>query len=176
MARRQPTEAQKEAAALRREKFKEIAQKVSQMSEDERFALVARFGAIVTCEGRALSTHNSCLILTQCPTASMVGGFRQWMDKGRVVRKGEKGLMLWCPAGKGKQGEEAAQETTEGGEGEQKARARFIMGTVFDVSQTEPMQDATAEQYSEIADIIGARNMGTAKQDKEPATCPSLFA
>ena len=55
------------------------------MSEDERTALVMKVGAIVTCEGTR-SQFNSCLVLTQLPTASMVGGFHQWQDKGRRVR------------------------------------------------------------------------------------------
>src|SRR5262249_5129698 len=49
----------------------------------------------------ALSAFNSCLVLRQLPNASMVGGFRQWLDKGRAVRKGEHGLMIWLPT-KGK--------------------------------------------------------------------------
>ena len=76
--RRQPTEARRAAAAERRERFKELAARVAAMSEDERSALVMRLGAIVTCEGHALSAFNSCLVLTQFPTASMVGGFHQW--------------------------------------------------------------------------------------------------
>jgi hypothetical protein len=54
------------------------------MTDDERAALVAHVGAVVTCEGRALSVHNSCLVLTQFPTASMVGGFRQWKAHGAL--------------------------------------------------------------------------------------------
>jgi hypothetical protein len=92
--RRQPTAEQKQKAAERRERFTALAKQVASMSEDERSALVMKVGAIVTCEGRALSVHNSCLVLTQLPTASIVGGFWQWQDKGRKVRKGEHGLMI----------------------------------------------------------------------------------
>ena len=76
------------------------------MSEDERTALVMRLGAIVTCEGHALSAFNSCLVLTQFPTASMVGGFHQWQPKGRKVKKGEHGLMIWIPTARGEKGED----------------------------------------------------------------------
>jgi len=116
---------------------------VARMTDDERAALVARVGAIVTCEGRALSAFNSCLVLTQLPTASMVGGFWQWKDKGRSVRKGAHGLMIWIPT-KGK--DDADQPSGEETEGVPK-RAGFIMGTVFDITQTEPgggMPETTA--------------------------------
>ena len=101
MARRQPTAEQRAKAAERRERFAALAGQVARMTDDERAALVARVGAIVTCEGRALSAFNSCLVLTQLPTASMVGGFWQWKDKGRSVRKGAQGLMIWIPTTKG---------------------------------------------------------------------------
>ena len=99
MARRQPSAEQRAKAAERRERFRVLAKQVADMTDDERAALVMKVGAIVTCEGRALSVHNSCLILNQLPTASMVGGFRQWKDKGRSVKKGEHGLMIWVPTG-----------------------------------------------------------------------------
>src|SRR5437763_16672403 len=142
MARRQPTAEQRAKAAERRERFTALAGQVARMTDGERAALVLRVGAIVTCEGRALSPFNSCLVLTQLPTASMVGGFWQWKDKGRSVRKGAQGLMIWIPA-KGK--DDADQPTDEETEGVAK-RAGFIMGTVFDITQTEPsgMSETTA--------------------------------
>ena len=109
------------------------------MTEDERAELVTKVGAVVTCEGRALSPFNSCLVLTQLPTASVVGGFRQWLDKGRCVRKGEHGLMIWIPTGKAEKGEaDAPPPEGEGIDDSAPRRAGFIAGTVFDVSQTEP--------------------------------------
>jgi N-terminal domain of anti-restriction factor ArdC len=135
MARRQPTAEQKQKAAERRERFTALAKHVADMTEDERGALVMKLGAIVTCEGRALSPFNTCLVLTQLPTASMVGGFRQWIDKGRAVKKGEHGLMIWVPT-KGKEDADKPAEPAAEVEGTAK-RSGFIMGTVFDVSQTE---------------------------------------
>jgi hypothetical protein len=137
MARRQPTAEQRATAAERRERFTALAGQVARMTDDERAALVARVGAIVTCEGRALSAFNSCIVLTQLPTASMVGGFWQWKDKGRSVKKGAVGLMIWIPT-TGK--DDADQPTEEETEGVAK-RAGFIMGTVFDVTQTEPTDE-----------------------------------
>jgi hypothetical protein len=153
-ARRQPTAEQKAKAAERRERFRALAAQVAALSEDERAALVMKVGAIVTCEGRALSPFNSCLVLNQLPTASMVGGFRQWKNKGRSVKKGEHGLMIWVPTGKGEDGETIpVPETDAGADGEKPKRAGFIMGTVFDVSQTEPNRDHSGDrqQMDELA-------------------------
>src|SRR5215212_288857 len=137
----QPTAEQKAAAAERRARFTELAKQVAEMSDDDRATLVAHVGATVTCEGRALSVHNSCLVLTQRPTASMVGGFRQWKAHGRSVKKGEHGLMIWVPTSRTTDAEPTAgapQPATEApAEGDGK-RAGFVMGTVFDVTQTEP--------------------------------------
>jgi hypothetical protein len=141
MKRYQATPEQKAKAAERRERFRELVKAVSDMSEDERNALVMKVGAIVTCEGRALSVHNSCLVLSQFPTASMVGGFQQWKGHGRSVKKGEQGLGIWIPTGRKSEGDSEELEEVTGGE---EKRAGFIMGTVFDVSQTEPFQERDA--------------------------------
>lgn len=152
--RKAPTEEQKAAAAARRERFKQLAKHVSEMSDDERQEIVMRHGAVITCQGRTLTVFNSMLLISQLPTISMVGGFWQWKDAGRKVRKGATGLMLWIPA-KGNANSEAgpttAGETIEQG----KKRYKFVMGTVFDISQTEPIDEGTADVLDERADEIG---------------------
>jgi len=153
--RRQPTAAQRAAAAERRERFKALAARVAAISEDERTALVMRLGAIVTCEGHALSVHNSCLVLTQLPTSSMVGGFHQWRAKGRKVRKGEHGLMIWIPTGRNNEAEDAAPIAEDDGSANGEKRPGFIMGTVFDVTQTEPALDGP-ELYRRAAEACVA--------------------
>jgi hypothetical protein len=100
--------------------------------------LVARVGAVLTCEGRALSPHNSLLLLAQCEGVSLVGGFWQWKAAGRRVRKGETGLGIWIPTHKAGEGEELPAAEGGAGEGEGKRRRRFVMGTVFDIGQTDP--------------------------------------
>jgi hypothetical protein len=148
--RKQPTDEQKARAAERREKFRTLAKLVAEMPDSERAALVDRCGAVVTCEGRALSFVNTCLVLTQRPGASMVGGFAQWLKAGRAVRKGETGLGIWVPIAKGKAGETAerasGEETAEGTDG---GRPRFLMGTVFDISQTDaqPVEVRSGEPW-----------------------------
>jgi hypothetical protein len=155
--RRQPTPEQKQKAAERRERFRVIAKQVAAMTPEERTALVMQAGAILTCEGRELSMVNSCLVLTQRPGASMVGGFRQWKDKGRSVRKGEHGLMIWIPVGRGKDDTPTAADLDAGSEGND-ARPRFLMGTVFDVSQTEAILDGP-ELYRRAAAACAASQL-----------------
>lgn len=128
--KRQLTPEQKAKSEARREKFRALAKQISSLSDDARQMLAAKLPALATIEGRILSLHNACLIAVQKPDATIVGGFRQWLDAGRCVRKGECGLMIWVPTGKR---DKAEGETTTTDEGE---RPGFIMGTVFDISQT----------------------------------------
>jgi hypothetical protein len=134
--KRYPTPEQKAKAADRRAKFRALWKKVADMPEADRLALSARVG-IVNVEGRPLSVGNQCLIALQCPGATVVGGFRQWLRQGRVVRKGEHGHMIWVPTARGKQ-EEPEAISEEGGESEG-GDVRFLVGTVFDIGQTEEL-------------------------------------
>lgn len=138
--KRKPTPEQSAKAAARRDQFKALAKRVSAMSEDERGAIVARVGAVVSIDGaRPLSRYNTCLLLCQLPTVSVVGGFWQWKTAGRRVRKGESALSLWIPTN-GAKGDGQAEPTGDQIEGEAKkaGRSNFIVGSVFDISQTEP--------------------------------------
>lgn len=134
--KRQPTEAQKAAAAEKRARFKEFCQRVAAMSEDDRALLAARM-PVVNPEGHPLSPYNTCLLISQTDTApTIVGGFQQWRKIGRQVRKGEHGLMIWCPSGKRKPADDSKPADDEND------RPGFIMGYVFDISQTDEAQPA----------------------------------
>lgn len=137
MSRKAPTEEQKRKAAERREAFRKLAKQVADMPEGERVALSNRAGAVLTIEGRALSMVNTMLCVMQRPGVSVVGGFGQWLKAGRAVRKGETGIGIWCPIHKARpEGEQPADAEGNDSEG----RARFIMGTVFDISQTQEIE------------------------------------
>jgi hypothetical protein len=77
----------------------------------------------------------------------LVGGFQQWKAHGRSVRKGAHGLMIWIPT-KGK--DEPDKPTPEDAEGAVR-RSGFVMGTVFDVSQTEPTNERQAATQARAA-------------------------
>lgn len=128
-------------AAERRERFKELAKRIADIPPETRSAMAMESG-IRTIEGRALSPVNCCLILTQCPGASVVGGFRQWLAAGRCVAKGQHGLSLWIPT---------KRKTTNEETGEESEKAGFVMGTVFDIGQTVPLEaGAPVEELAEV--------------------------
>jgi hypothetical protein len=163
MARRQPTAEQKQKAAERRERFRALAQTVSKMTDDERAALVMRAGAVLTCEGRALSGVNTVLLLMQRPGVSVVGGFWQWKRVGRRVVKGASGLSLWIPRmgkAEGSPAEGPADvaycgEPIDSTEGQKKNPGRrFLVGTVFDVSQTEPDSGVDVGTECETGELV----------------------
>jgi len=129
------TEQQKAAGEARRAKFRTLAKQLSALPAAKRAEIAAKLPAIATIEGRTLSTVNMCLVAAQFPTATIVGGFRQWLKAGRAVRKGEHGISLWVPAGTRKADGEQAETVTGD-------KVRFLAGVVFDVSQTEEIQKA----------------------------------
>ena len=127
---RQITPEQKQAAKERRKRFMALAKQVAGMTDEQRAALAARVVGIATVEGHALSIHNVHLIALQRPSATIVGGFRQWIQAGRAVRKGEHGIQIWVPTSK-------ARDAESGRIPDAADDVHFIVGTVFDVSQTD---------------------------------------
>lgn len=77
------------------------------------------------------SFGNQLLIALQNPDATYVVGFRAFLDLGRCVRKGERGMRIHAPMPPRKQGDDE--------DGRQPLRFRSV--AVFDVSQTDPLPD-----------------------------------
>jgi len=142
--KRQLTAEQEAARKARKEKFGALWKQVAAMPELERVQLANKLG-IVTCEGHELSLCNTMLIALQNPTASIVGGFRQWLKHGRCVRKGEHGLMIWCPTGGGKGEVPPMAIIVYGSNPAPEGDHRFIIGTVFDIGQTEELEARQSE-------------------------------
>lgn len=140
--RRTLTPAQETARDERRAKFKTLWKQVAAMPESERLLIACKLG-LTTCDGHQLSPGNQYLIFLQNPAPSVLGGFRQWQKHGRTVKKGEHGAMIWVPCGAGKK---ATGETTPAAQAEGTAEPTgegssfFVVGTLFDISQTEEMQ------------------------------------
>lgn len=132
MKKRNVTDEQKAAAEARRESFRALSRQIAAMTPEQRAEIAARMPAVVTVAGHALSAFNSALLVYQNPTATVVGGFRQWLAANRCVRKGERGAAIWVPTGgRAEATGEGAEPNAEAGE-----RPRFIVGYVFDVTQT----------------------------------------
>lgn len=151
--RKEPTAEQKERAAAKRRQMQDLCKMIRNMNEQARAELAGKVAGIVTVEGKGLSMHNQCMIASQNPTATIVGGFRQWIKAGRAVRKGEHGITIWCPRFNGsetRQNEETG-ETERDGQG----LAGFLLGTVFDVAQTDEI--ATAADAAPAAEPVTAQ-------------------
>jgi hypothetical protein len=127
----------------RRAKFKTLWKQVADMPELERIEMSNKLG-LVTCEGHPLSLCNTMLVAIQCPGATVLGGFRQWLKHGRAVRKGEHGAMIWVPTG-GKNNDTPLDGGTSAsavvdGQPTSESDRRFIVGTMFDIAQTDEVQ------------------------------------
>ncbi|MGN7799675.1 ArdC family protein [Leifsonia sp. 22587] len=88
------------------------------------------------------SLNNLLLILAQNPDATMVAGFRQWQAKGRQVRKGEHAIKIFGYSTK------KTTSTTHGpgADPEEGAVHYFPVLSVFDISQTDPIDGATVPE------------------------------
>ena len=116
-----------------REKMSGLAKRIAGMTPEERGAMARKY-PIITCEGRALSFHNNCMLLFQSPvTPTMVAGFRQWKKADRQVRKGEHSIgVIYVPLGE--KDKETGLSTPATGED-----IRFALVAMFDITQTEPV-------------------------------------
>ena len=79
------------------------------------------------------SFGNQILIMAQNPNASQVAGFHKWLELGRHVRKGEKGLRILAPC--------TYKRTDADPDTGEETTARHVGGfrgaAVFDISQTD---------------------------------------
>ncbi len=109
---------------------------------------------MMTAAFHSYSLANVILILTHCPTATRVAGYRTWAKLGRTVRVGEKGAPILVPCWK-KQTDTAA-EASETGEGQAREHREtplyFRVGYVFDVAQTAGDDLPTIAAFSTLQD------------------------
>jgi hypothetical protein len=167
MKKRTLTPEQIAARDARRLKFRALVKQVAALSDEQRAALVMQAGAVVTCEGRALSPRNTILLFYQLPGVSVVGGFRQWIKAGRAVRKGQHGGTISIPLGS-RSGDGSAEVPAGEGDGES---MHFGTATVFDIAQTDELgaESPVAIVSPEIADAFGMRDLPNVRIDEEAA-------
>jgi antirestriction protein ArdC len=88
------------------------------------------------------SLNNLLLILAQNPDATLVAGFRQWQNKGRQVRKGEHSIKIF--------GYSTKTTTSTNDEPDVDPEERtvhyFPVLSVFDISQTDPIDNVTVTE------------------------------
>lgn len=101
------------------------------------------------------SWFNSMLIWSQRPTATRVAGFKRWLDMGRRVRTGEKGIMILAPILTRRAERDEAKADSE-----QIAKSEALGFTsvfVFDVSQTDGEPLPTLGQRSGDPGVYAGR-------------------
>lgn len=94
----------------------------------------------------AYSFRNCMLIAIQKSDATFVAGFNRWRELGRIVRKGEKGIMILAPIVRKRKSNDGEGEPEDE---ESRAVCGFRVVYVFDVSQTE------GEELPEFSRIDG---------------------
>lgn len=108
----------------RKERTVQLVQKYKSLTQQE-IETLSQF-VIVSIEGnRAYSLRNQHLIAMQLNNPTICGGFHQWSERGRKVKKGEHGALILYPVGVKKDAEEDEEPT------------HFFSAIVFDISQTE---------------------------------------
>jgi hypothetical protein len=124
-------------------KAKELVKIVGRMKDAERQALAAKLVTVCNPTGHALSLTNTILLSMQSgrEDLTIVAGYRQWINCGRTVQKGQHALgFIRVPIGNGRKngnGESEDEESTK------PARMHFKLVPVFDVSQTDELTQPT---------------------------------
>jgi hypothetical protein len=151
--RREPTAEQKEAAALRRQGIKNLCAIIKAMPEEKRVLLAHSYG-IRNTEGHELSVYNQCLLVHQNSSVSIVGGFAQWKKLDRHVKKGSKALAIWVPCTRKAEAGPGAI-VPAGVDPSDLDESFFVIGNVFDISQTETTAEREAREAAETLALPG---------------------
>jgi hypothetical protein len=159
--RKAPTEAQKEAAKERRAAIAKMMNVIKAMPETKRIEIAANFG-IRNAEGRELSVYNQCLLIAQNDKVSIVGGFSQWKKLGRSVKKGSRALAIWVPCSKKAEGGESAI-VPHGTDPASLDESFFVLGNVFDISQTETEDEKLIREGEEALEAAARPRLPTSE-------------
>ena len=128
-------------AVARKERVRLLAETIAGMSEEEKQAYIDRVGVVarIGAEGRQLlSIPNMVMALYQREGVTLVGGYRQWAKMGRQVRKGEQSIKIFAPRAVTRVVEAEGESVSIGG-------VRFVLISVFDISQTDLIGNAVNE-------------------------------
>jgi hypothetical protein len=106
--------------------------------------------AVITALFQGYSARNACLIALQAPNATEVHGFKAWLELGRCVRKGEKGIGILAPAGQGRGVEAKPSTETETATEGKSGRQFFRVAYVFAREQTDVVVPKPAVRDEEI--------------------------
>lgn len=94
------------------------------------------------------SVRNVMLIAAQRPNATAVAGFEAWKEKGRQVRKGEKAIRILGYATR-----KVTETDPTTGEDTEKKVPYFPILSVFDISQTDPIEGHPLAEAAAAPDV-----------------------
>lgn len=103
------------------------------------------------------SLNNVLLILAQNPNATMVAGFRQWQVRGRQVRKGEKSIKIF---GYQEKKTDRGVDVDETNENDTRVHRYFPTLSVFDITQTDPIEGADPLPENPTRRLTGSHDHG----------------
>jgi hypothetical protein len=116
----------------RKERTKNLVKQLNELSKDE-LLKISEFN-ISSISGTAYSLRNQQLIAMQSfyteTIPTVCGGFHQWKENGRKVKKGEHGFLILYPVGIKKDAQDDEEPTN------------FFSAVVFDISQTEELNES----------------------------------
>ena len=87
-------EQRQELAEKRRTAVVALRDRLSQWEENTDPEIIA----MIIARFSDYSARNAMLIAMQCPEATEVHGFRDWIEHGRVVTRGEHGIQILAQA------------------------------------------------------------------------------
>lgn len=127
-----------------------LTQQIEQLRDSDQWLRFLAFAQSF----HSYSLNNLLLILAQNPAATKVAGYRSWQKRGRQVRKGEKSIRIF--------GGREVTITEEDDNGNEKThkRLRFFPVSVFDITQTEPIDPNTADPNTADPHTIAQRLTG----------------
>ena len=133
--RKPATPAQREAAKVARQaKIDQINSLIAQ-AEEQGLPESTEFEDFSKSFNR-YSVRNQILVMVQRPDATQVAGYKAWQAEGRQVRRGETAIMIFGPS-KSK----IVKETKDGVETERTVKFPPPVVSVFDISQTEEIEE-----------------------------------
>jgi hypothetical protein len=83
-------------AAMRTDKLKAAHERLTQAVESIVTGDDWRRMLKVASKFHRYSFNNQMMIFCQRPDATLVAGYRRWLELGRQVRKGEKGIVIFA--------------------------------------------------------------------------------
>lgn len=92
------------------------------------------------------SLNNLMLIRSQRPDATEVRSYKQWIEQGRQVRDGEKGIRIFAPSKRLIEDKETGEKATR--------IVGFRLVSVFDISQTDGPEVVTSPTVRDFVTLL----------------------